>query len=171
MQVIILRGLPGAGKSRYVASAVTHRDDTAIVSADDFYVVDGVYKYTGNDQAAHQSCWSRFKLALHLKHETVFVDNTNTEAHELAPYIMEAWAQGYGVKIVRIRTKLSTVLERNKTRGSKSVPEHVIGMMHQRLSTSVLPPYWPKEEVILGEPAPTELIPVTFPVDKDGGAK
>lgn len=170
MQVIVLRGLPGAGKSYYTQGLLFHHDDAVIVSADDFYVVNGVYTYTGKDQEAHQACWRDFKAALAVKTGTVIVDNTNTEAHEIAPYVMEAWSRGYAVRIVRVHTKLGTVLERNKTRDSKRVPDHVIGMMHQRLSTAVLPPYWPKEEVISGEPAPAGTIPELL-ADKNRGAR
>ena len=78
--VIILRGVPGAGKS-VIAEHLCSNTGTAMVCADDFFThQDGSYhfdlKLLGR---AHADCQYRFTLFLHSENiDTIIVANTNT---------------------------------------------------------------------------------------------
>lgn len=149
--VTILRGLPASGKSNY-ACTLADLSNALIVSADQFFMVDGVYKHNPAQQGeAHLYCWREFKRALDAGVDVV-VDNTNIEAHEIAPYRMEALSRGHTVSIVTMDTPIRIALDRNTKRGHKSVPEFVMGIMHARMLREVLPAYWLQSRVRLLSP-------------------
>lgn len=91
--VIIMQGIPGAGKSWYAKQWVK----TEIVSADEFWCLKtGSYVYE-RDRAndAHNWCMRRFIRALEDDVFQVIVDNTNSRMISIAPYWSVAEAFGY----------------------------------------------------------------------------
>jgi predicted kinase len=100
MKVVILQGIPGIGKSTY-----TRKFETALVcSADDYMFEDGVYVWRADKLGyCHAQCFSKFKNGLDNKIELIFVDNTNTRAREIKPYIKLAKDNNYEVEILWLR--------------------------------------------------------------------
>lgn len=100
MLVKILSGISGSGKSTY---ARRHRG--VIVSADDYFVRDGAYRFNpARLSSAHATCFARYLGALDDGHPLVIVDNTNTTAVEIAPYVLAAQAKGYDHEYCRNTT-------------------------------------------------------------------
>jgi len=94
-KVIIMRGVPGSGKS---TKAKTYGG--IICSADDFFMQDGVYKFNRKlIYAAHAHCIYNFEKALFNKEPLVIVDNTHTRKWEYERYIKCAERYGYEVVI------------------------------------------------------------------------
>lgn len=146
MQVIIMRGLPGAGKDRYIERkwGLTARLDVVICSADHYHMFDGQYRYDpANAAKAHNMCLKWFSMMLGKQVETVVVSNTNTTAVEIAPYYQLALALGYEVKIVHIKCDFETACRRN----IHQVPPSTIWAMYQNLLTERMRPWW-KEEFV-----------------------
>ena len=87
-QLIILRGLPGAGKSTFARKLRERGDDGWFVtSADNFFIVNGEYQYKSNvTKYAHEYCRSQ-TVQLLLSGRSVIVDNTNTQIWEMEPYL------------------------------------------------------------------------------------
>jgi len=136
-QVIILRGVPGAGKSTYAKTL----GNPSIVSADYFLTANGVYKFDPKLlPKAHRECWAWFYAYLKLGVLTVVVDNTNTTAAEIAPYVLPAETLGYAVTIVTLRVDPLVAAARN----IHGVPTPKVLQMHQRLldAEAYFPPYW-----------------------------
>ena len=142
MKVIILRGIPGSGKS----TESKKYPDAYIVSADHYFIgSDGIYRFDiSKIAAAHGQCKGRFTSALKAKKPLIIVDNTNTTAKEFKFYIDEARAYGYEVEIVRILCDPEVALKR----GVHNVPKDTVIKMAGRLASSKLPNGFPEERVV-----------------------
>ena len=87
--LLAVRGLPGSGKT-----TVAHQIGEAVVSADDFFDVGGIYRFDGGKLgAAHADCQARCRGLLE-SGMSVAVANTFTEAWEIAVYVRIAAETG-----------------------------------------------------------------------------
>lgn len=144
--VIILRGIPGSGKSTWTKANAP--EGAVVCSADHFFEKEGEYKFDPRQlPAAHGSCLMKFVGAVADPRNTVVVDNTSTTAVEVAPYASLALAYGHELRVVTLKVDPEVAHERNV----HGVPLEGIRAMARRLeeSTGQLPPWWP-EEVISG---------------------
>jgi len=102
-EIIIMRGLPGSGKDRYI-DCLKLRDRTkqiVICSADDYFMKDGKYVFVPYDiSKAHAACQSLFIRSLIDKVPTIIVNNTNCEVWEFNNYILMADMMGYSWRLV-----------------------------------------------------------------------
>lgn len=143
MNVIILRGLPGCGKSTFTKTL----DKPFICSADDFFMVNGVYVFDPSRIGdAHANCFYRYIMALHERYQNpIVVDNTNCTAVEIAPYALAASAFGVAdLKVITIDTPMDVCLKRNV----HGVPSKVLVSMADEMKQP-LPPWW-TQRVIQG---------------------
>lgn len=121
----IMRGLPGSGKSTAAKLLSEH-----VFSTDDFFMVDGEYKF---DPA--------FLAANHVKNQTavlnamakglapIVVANTATKAWEMKPYVSMAEAHGYEVVICYPETPWAWDADECAKRNVHGVPLHAIRAM------------------------------------------
>lgn len=153
---LVYSGLPGSGKSRHIASLVSSlnsnedyydndlgffRTKSAVIVSADHYFLDseGVYRFDPTLIGdAHKNCMKRFLLAVGSDEPLVIVDNTNTCAYEIAPYVAIAEAFDYDVAIVRVMAKTETCTLRNV----HGVPGTTIGAMSEAMRRETLPPWW-----------------------------
>lgn len=144
MRVIVLRGIPGSGKSTYAAQ---HHPCAVVCSADAWFVgADGMYRFDPRQlPQAHQACMRRFLEALQAGAPEIVVDNTATSAIEVAPYVLVGEALGAEVEIVTIRAAPEAAYAR-QTHG---VPSEAFAGMVRRLAegTDALPRWWRHREV------------------------
>ncbi|MFH0874171.1 MAG: AAA family ATPase [Candidatus Komeilibacteria bacterium] len=98
---IIMRGLPGSGKS-HVASWLARKFQAVIASADDYFWQAGRYCFDPAQLSqAHAACHATFSGAL-ASGQSVIVDNTASQLWEYEHYFQEAQARGYRVIIVEM---------------------------------------------------------------------
>lgn len=102
--VLFLRGISGSGKST-VSSLLTHAlgaDKTVICSADDYLMVDGVYKFDINKLSdAHKQCIKSMEAAYQTPNiRYIIMDNTHTRLWHLEA--AEEVARKHGSKILYI---------------------------------------------------------------------
>mgnify|MGYP002875888672 CR=1 FL=1 len=137
-EVIIMRGLPGSGKSTFVEE---NFPSATVCSADNFFLNDdGDYVFVPQKiSEAHQDCWGHYIDALFRKEEQVVVDNTNMCSWEYANYVKLATKKGYTVRIICMaaglhdETSVKTLAERN----SHGVDAQTISRMKDRYEPDV----------------------------------
>jgi tRNA uridine 5-carbamoylmethylation protein Kti12 len=151
----ILRGVSGSGKSTHGFKLALEANQkgltSAILSADDFFVLRGNGKYDFDPKLlgeAHKACFLGFVSAINREVDCVIVDNTNTTAVEIAGYERYATAMGYNVQIVTIACDPAIAAKRN----THGVPEKGVRAMHDRLMREIsnMPPWWNKTTIQSG---------------------
>lgn len=125
--LIILRGLPGAGKS-LVAELIGGE----ICCADDFFIADGEYKFDSNKiQLAHIYCQNKCRLLMAINKPKIIVANTSTSERELKPYF--DMAKKYGYKVFSL-----IVENRHGNSNIHNVPEETIEKMKNRFNIKLI---------------------------------
>jgi predicted kinase len=113
MKVIIMRGLPGAGKSTFVKK---NYPDAVICSADKYFInKHGEYKFDpGLIGEAHIHCLQTFLYFITtLKEKLIVIDNTNVTTTEWIPYYRIAETMGYSCEIIEVFADPKICVERN----------------------------------------------------------
>ena len=126
--LIILRGVPGSGKTT-VAELLSDGAllDYPICCADDYFTDEnGVYNwYPSGIKKAHEASQAKCKTAMLHEVERIIVANTNTTEKEMKPYYDMAKEFGYKV--------FSLIVEnRHGGENSHEVPEATIEKMKNR---------------------------------------
>lgn len=84
--VVILRGLPGSGKSflaQQIIEATVKNPKDHIISADNFFMKGGLYRYEASKiPQAHNEAQRMFAQKASLGYSPLIVDNTNVEVRE-----------------------------------------------------------------------------------------
>lgn len=134
MKTLILRGLPGSGKSYFLREIFRPVvGDFIHCSADHFFETESNYNFDHSKIGeAHRACFAKFREARisaeNKKIEYVVIDNTNSQRWEMAPYIAETAYHGDEHHILEFLCDEKTSFERNV----HSVPESVIVNMKKR---------------------------------------
>lgn len=111
---VIMRGIPGCGKSTWAKEAAKGYASHIICSADEYFMEStGVldngtpfmeYKFDiGQLPLAHNWCFQNFLAAIEMETQVVVVDNTNIRLWEFQNYIGVARMMKYDVKVVEVR--------------------------------------------------------------------
>ncbi len=140
--LIILRGLPGSGKSftadilanTGIAIAIGFGEPEfkyPICTADDYFMKDGKYMFNASKLgAAHKTCQAKCEFALSEGLEKVFVANTSTTQKELSTYYKLAEKYGYIV--------VSLIVEnRHDGKNTHDVPEEALERMRERFDIKI----------------------------------
>ncbi len=127
MKVTILRGLPGSGKSTWVAK---NYPEAKVLSTDNYYMVDGEYKFDPSRLATYHAALLRdfVQLCLDGTASHVCIDNTNVEVWQFAPYYQLAVAYGHTVEVVEFYVPPEVCVARNK----HGVPSSTVQRMFDR---------------------------------------
>ncbi len=128
--VYILRGVSGAGKST-LADELVPNSPYCIFSADDYFMVNGEYKFDASKlHIAHSECFNRFKQYIDSSIGPLVVANTNTTEKEFKHYIDYATEGGY--------TVFSIIVEnRHGGKNVHNVPEEALNKQSARFQVKL----------------------------------
>ena len=134
--VVILRGLPGSGKSHLAEDCTETKTDpsqVAIVSADDFFLRDGHYEFVASQAyKAHQHCIQQLLDALLAKTKLIVIDNTNSRIWEYRLYLYLSEILGCKCHVLEIPCPTTAVAEKFGRRNQHSVGLQAVTNMFKR---------------------------------------
>lgn len=124
---IIMRGIPGSGKST-IANLLRKRWGATVHSTDHYHICNGVYEYKLERVAEfHQLNYEAFSTSCRRGDRIVISDNTNIWPHLYECYV--SIAKFYGYKVLQIKL-------RDASRVSiHNVPEEVVNRMRTAFAT------------------------------------
>ena len=141
MQLILMRGVSGSGKSTLAQKIADEQLLSVIFSTDDFFMVEGEYRFDPKRLGEyHAHNVRRTEDAMVEKMPTIIIDNTNTQAWEMKPYVELAMTYGYGVKIVEPEpVGFEELMARQAQRAdqNKALPAEVVQRMLSRYEANV----------------------------------
>lgn len=143
--LIILRGLPGSGKS-YLARKIveisigSNHYHNFIFSADDYFMRRGNYQYDPTKiHEAHSFNQQRAFAAMNRGVSPVIIDNTNTQLWEMKPYAMFAAQHAYIIEILEPGTPWAFNERELFGRNTHQVPRVKLKEMLTRYERDITP--------------------------------
>ena len=115
--VVLLCGVPGAGKSHYIRSVTSklQPEQFSIHCTDQYFYQDGQYVFDKSKlEQNHKLNQQAFEQSLKKQTPLVICDNTNIKHWQRKPYIQLAQKHGYQVKIISIGL-INTLLSEENT--------------------------------------------------------
>jgi predicted kinase len=142
-RLIILRGVPGSGKSSYQRR---NYPGATVASADHFFATVNGYRFDARRLSeAHATCFRCAIDAVQSGANLVVIDNTAITAAEAAPYVLLGQAYGYDVQVITLLVDADIAAPRNV----HGVPAETVQRMAERLQKETLPPWWNHQEIRL----------------------
>ncbi|XP_066555836.1 uncharacterized protein LOC136746884 isoform X2 [Amia ocellicauda] len=131
--LILMRGVPGSGKSTMAKELLSAGPDGVVFSTDDFFNKDEGYTYDpGLLGDAHDWNQKRAREAMDQGHSPIIIDNTNTQAWEMKPYVKLALERGYRVEFHEPDTSWKSDPSELEKRNKHKVPQEKIAQMLER---------------------------------------
>ncbi|XP_004631125.2 NEDD4-binding protein 2-like 2 [Octodon degus] len=131
--LILLRGLPGSGKTTLSRILLGQSRDGIVFSTDDYFHHQDGYRYNVNQLGdAHDWNQNRAKQAIAQGRSPVIIDNTNTQAWEMKPYVEMAIGKGYRVEFHEPETWWKFDPEELEKRNKHGVSRKKIAQMLDR---------------------------------------
>ena len=129
IEMLILRGLPGSGKTNFIRTWL--EGDARVCSADHFFMVEGEYRFDLTKIAeAHAASQAKCREAL-VAGQDVIVDNTHACRWEMEPYLRMAAEFGASIHVIDLFDGGCTDAELH-ARCTHGVPLHTFGAMRRR---------------------------------------
>ena len=142
MHIVIMRGIPGSGKSPFVTRLMDIRGHahTHVISTDKY--TQGPNGYDPSMlQAGHEASWLEYEKLIcgegASPKDLVVVDNTNITGFEIGPYYLPARAHKHFVSVVTMLCSPEDAI----VGSTHKVPSSVIWPRYQTLVTERLPAY------------------------------
>lgn len=141
MKLILMRGVSGSGKSTLARELAAKHDGSVIFSTDDYFMVTGQYVFDPKRIAAnHAMNQERTVYAMRAGVRCIIIDNTNTQAWEMRPYVEAATKYGYSIEIHEPEAvDIEEIMRRQSKRAdsNKALPREVVEKMLARYQKNV----------------------------------
>ncbi|NXG55742.1 N42L1 protein, partial [Hemiprocne comata] len=137
-RLVLLRGLPGAGKSTLARQLKRDFPSAVVLSTDDFFIENGVYVFEPDFlEDAHKWNQKRARKAMKNGKSPVVIDNTNIHAWEMKPYVMMARENRYEVIFQEPETPWKFNVQELTRRNIHHVPREKIQRMKEQYEHNV----------------------------------
>jgi predicted kinase len=129
-KLIIIRGLPGSGKSDIAKKLV---ENGVIHSTDNFMIKNGVYEFDSQKIAKYHN-YNLINSIKSMKHgiSPIIIDNTNITASSCINYVEQGKMYGYEIVIIEPDTLWAFDVEELVKRNNHGVPKDTIIDMFQK---------------------------------------
>lgn len=169
--VVILRGLPGSGKSflsTHCSEFLEIPAKVSICSADDFFTEGNEYKFSPLLlPKAHTYCLEQFLQALDEGKEFIIIDNTNSKLWEYHAYIYLCSILGCQYHVLEIPCPSVRVMEMFQSRNLHSVDSTASTRIFRRWevdeSAALVPPSLAYPRMISPTQPPFSLVSLCLP--------
>ena len=137
MKLILMRGVSGSGKSTLAKKLAADNENSVIYSTDDFFMIEGIYTFDPLSLGKnHKMNQDRARCAMQEKTPCVIIDNTNTQAWEMRPYVEAALELGYEIEIQEPdQVPIEEIMRRQKS--DKNLPLETVQRMLSRFESNV----------------------------------
>ncbi|XP_077467698.1 NEDD4-binding protein 2-like 2 [Stigmatopora argus] len=136
--LILMRGLPGSGKTTMARTLLPSGPSGLILSTDDYFVHNDGYRYEPSLLGeAHVWNHRRASDAMHDGHSPIIIDNTNLQAWEMKPYVQMALQMGYRVDFCEPNTSWKYDPHELEKRNKHGVTQEKIAQMLDRFSNPI----------------------------------
>ena len=133
--LVVLRGLPGSGKTTLARRLISQAGCGVILSTDDYFYEKGGGQYVFRPEQlsdAHAYNQQRASEAVKNKNRFIIIDNTNTCSWEMKPYIELGVNNFYNVRILEAETDWRFKPRLLAQKNSHGVPREKIEAMLER---------------------------------------
>lgn len=141
MKLILMRGVSGSGKSTLAKDIASKHEGSVIFSTDDYFMIEGRYEFDprmiGRNHALNQD---RARNAMSSGVPCVIIDNTNTQAWEMKPYVEAALEFGYSIEIHEpVEVGIEEIMRRQEQRAdsNKALSLEIVEKMLARYQKNV----------------------------------
>lgn len=136
--LILIRGVPGAGKTLLAQTLQFNSENSKMVEADQFMTdLDGNYKYSHSRVTeCHNQCFEGAKKAMYEGY-TVIVSNYFTRIWEMQRYLNLAIDLRIPIQVIHCQSEFKNI---------HNVPEDKVVQMHERFEPLDLPTYIEKSK-------------------------
>lgn len=129
LNLIILRGAPGSGKSTFCNKLIERYKDyvVTVCSNDQFMFEDGKYKWSEQKlNKAMVLCFIKCIRALEDEHEIIVIDNTNLTPKYYEKYIIAAEFYGYKVYFCHLKGEYQNIHGVSETQVNESRSKYYV---------------------------------------------
>ncbi len=137
-KMIIVRGLPGSGKTYLTNFLYKYKKNTVILNNDDIWTDrNGNYLYTNKEwfRIGNEISIVKCRNACQKNFENVVIDNPNTTWKEIEPYLALAKEYDYNVEVLEPNNEWSKDSDKCLNKTLHSIPKEVIDK-HVKIWTS-----------------------------------
>ena len=133
--LVLLRGLPGSGKSMLAENLLNGSRNGVILSADQYFIDkrDRIYKFDPFLlPLAHEATQKNAQSCISKGVSPIIIDNTNLESWEMKPYVIMAHKAGYKIFLLEPETPWKMNIKELSKKNKHGVPREKIQMMATR---------------------------------------